>query len=139
MAERRDTNLFEILIGQVAKNGEVNVIIGKTLRVLGHPEVLEPIRNVHRRAHADLPATTKAESLAIDPKACRTAARKLRKIQEENCAGPATRLGIWLCLSGRDPMRGFRANNERRNEKEAPAELLDRPGRRETTGGAFDS
>ena len=32
----RDTKLFEVLIGQVAKNGGVDVTLGKALRVLGH-------------------------------------------------------------------------------------------------------
>ena len=45
----RDTKLFEVLIGQIAKNGGVDVTLGKTLRVLGHAERFEPIRNLLHR------------------------------------------------------------------------------------------
>ena len=34
----RDTKLFEVLIGQVAKHGGVDVALGKSLRILGHAE-----------------------------------------------------------------------------------------------------
>ena len=50
----RDTKLFEVLIGQVAKDGGVDVALGKALRVLGHAELFEPIRDLlHLRPHAD--------------------------------------------------------------------------------------
>ena len=39
----RDTKLFEVLIGQIAKNGGVDVTLGKTIRVLGHAELFEPV------------------------------------------------------------------------------------------------
>ena len=39
----RDTKLFKVLIGQVAKDGGVDVALGKALRVLGHAESFEPI------------------------------------------------------------------------------------------------
>jgi hypothetical protein len=45
----RDTKLFEVLIGQVAKDGGVDVALGKTLRVLGHAERFEPVRNLLHR------------------------------------------------------------------------------------------
>ena len=45
----RDTKLFQVLIGQVAKDGEINVVLGKTLRVLGHAELFEPVRNLLHR------------------------------------------------------------------------------------------
>src|SRR5215472_5909521 len=55
MPERRDTNLFEILIGQVTQNLEVNIILGKALRVLPETELFEPVRNLlHRRPSTDL-------------------------------------------------------------------------------------
>src|SRR5215469_8394824 len=55
MPERRDTNLFEILIGQVTQNLEVNIILGKALSVLPEPELFEPVRNLlHRRPSSDL-------------------------------------------------------------------------------------
>ena len=51
MPERRDTNLFEILIGQVTQNLEVNIILGKALSVLPETELFEPVRNLlHRRS-----------------------------------------------------------------------------------------
>src|SRR6516162_2117896 len=54
MPERRDTNLFEILIGQVTQNFEVNIILGKALSVLPKAELFEPLRNLlHRRPSAD--------------------------------------------------------------------------------------
>jgi len=55
MPERRDTNLFEILIGQVLKNIEIDIILGKGLSVLPETELFEPVRNwFHRRPSADL-------------------------------------------------------------------------------------
>ena len=39
----RDTKLFEVLIGQIAKDGGVDVTLGKALRVLGHAELFEPV------------------------------------------------------------------------------------------------
>ncbi len=51
MTKRRDADLFEVLISQVAKNFEINIVLGKTLGVLGHAELWEPIRNLlHRLA-----------------------------------------------------------------------------------------
>jgi hypothetical protein len=47
----RDTKLFEVLIGQVAKDGGVNVALGKALRVLGQAERFEPVRNLLHRGH----------------------------------------------------------------------------------------
>jgi hypothetical protein len=50
MAERRDPNLFEILIGQVTQNIEINIILGKSLSVLPDAELFEPVCNLlHRR------------------------------------------------------------------------------------------
>jgi hypothetical protein len=48
----------------------MDIVLGEALSVLIKPKPLKPIRNLlHRRPCADLPATTKAESLAIVPKA----------------------------------------------------------------------
>ena len=44
-----NTKLFEVLIGQVAKDGDINVVLGKALRVLGHAERFEPVRNLRHR------------------------------------------------------------------------------------------
>src|SRR6516162_5784541 len=55
MPERRDANLFEILIDQVTQNIEINIILGKALRVLPETELSEPVRNLlHRRPSTDL-------------------------------------------------------------------------------------
>ena len=45
-----DTEVFEVLIGQVAKDREINAVVREALSVLGHPEHFEPVRNLlHRR------------------------------------------------------------------------------------------
>ena len=55
MPERRDTNLFEILIGKVLKNIEINIILGKALSVLPETELFQPVRNwFHCRLSTDL-------------------------------------------------------------------------------------
>ena len=50
MTERRNTNLFEVLIGQVTQNSEINIVLSKTLGVLGHTELFKPIHNLLHRA-----------------------------------------------------------------------------------------
>src|SRR6516225_9218637 len=55
MPERGDTNLFEILIGQVTENIEINIILGKALSVLPKTELFEPVPNLlHQRPSTDL-------------------------------------------------------------------------------------
>jgi hypothetical protein len=50
-----DANLFEVLIGQVAPNFEINIVLSKAMGVLGHAEFFEPIPNLlHRRLSTDL-------------------------------------------------------------------------------------
>jgi hypothetical protein len=49
---KRDTKLFEVLIGQIAKNGGVDIALGKTLRVIGHAEFFEPVCNPIRSGPA---------------------------------------------------------------------------------------
>jgi hypothetical protein len=45
-----NSEVFEVLIGQVGKDREINAVFGKTLCVLGHAEFFEPISNLlHRR------------------------------------------------------------------------------------------
>ena len=46
---KRDTKLFEVLIGQIAKDRGVDIVLGKALRVLGHAERFEPVRNLLHR------------------------------------------------------------------------------------------
>jgi hypothetical protein len=38
-----------MLIGQVGENGDVDVVLGKALGVLGHAERFEPVRNLLHR------------------------------------------------------------------------------------------
>ena len=45
----RDTQVLEMLVGQVGENGDVNVVLGKALGVLGHAECFEPVRNLLHR------------------------------------------------------------------------------------------
>jgi hypothetical protein len=35
MAKRRNTNLFEVLIGQVTQDREINIVLDKALGLLG--------------------------------------------------------------------------------------------------------
>jgi hypothetical protein len=44
--ERGDAYLFQVLIGQVTENREIDVVLSKALRVLGHAERFEPVRNL---------------------------------------------------------------------------------------------
>jgi hypothetical protein len=46
MAERRNTYLFEILIGQVTQDREVNIVMSKALDLLAHAELFESLRDL---------------------------------------------------------------------------------------------
>jgi hypothetical protein len=68
MAERHYAEVFQVLIGQLAEDCEINVVFDKARRVLGHAELFEPVRNLlHRRPRAVLPVTGGAKSLPILP------------------------------------------------------------------------
>ena len=45
MSERPDANLFEVMIVRSPKDREIDIILGKALGVLGHAELVEPVRN----------------------------------------------------------------------------------------------
>ena len=47
----RDTQILEILIRQVGKNVDINVVLGKALGVLGHAELFEPVHNLLHHRH----------------------------------------------------------------------------------------
>ena len=49
----RNAKVFEMLVGQVGENGHINVVLGEPLRVLGHAELFEPVRNLLHRGHRD--------------------------------------------------------------------------------------
>jgi hypothetical protein len=82
-----DTELFEMLIGQVGENGEINSVLDKALGVLGHAEFFEPLRywlhGGHQRSHRGMTefSTTAAESLYLN---LRTVERKGPQITKRN-------------------------------------------------------
>ena len=44
-----NAQLLQVMIGQIGQDREINAVFGKGLRVLGHAELLEPIRyQLHR-------------------------------------------------------------------------------------------
>ena len=45
----QDADIFEVLISQMRECRNINPILGKTLRVLGHAERFEPVRNLLHR------------------------------------------------------------------------------------------
>src|SRR5262245_26903006 len=49
MPDRRNADLFEILIGQVIQNIKINIVLSKALGVLLHTELFEPVRNMLHR------------------------------------------------------------------------------------------
>jgi hypothetical protein len=51
-----DTHLLQILISQIGKHGEIDSILGKARRVLGHAELIEPIRDVLHCAPSQAPS-----------------------------------------------------------------------------------
>ena len=62
----RNADVLEILIRQMPEYGNVDFVIDKTVRILGHAKLFEPVRNLlHRRPRVDLLATGRAKSLAI--------------------------------------------------------------------------
>src|SRR5262245_12244972 len=81
MPDRRDANLFEILVGQVTQNNEIDIILGKALSVLPETELFEPVRNLlHRRP------STEFHAIRSGP-ACRGSLLTLAKIEYP---GPAS-------------------------------------------------
>ena len=53
MAER-DTDFFEVMVGQIAQNAWINVVLGKALRVLPQAKCVEPVRNLLHWLHRHL-------------------------------------------------------------------------------------
>ena len=52
MTERRNANLFEVLIGQIRQDDKANVVLGKALRVLPETELLKPVSDLLHRGSA---------------------------------------------------------------------------------------
>ena len=44
MTEGSDTEVFQVLVCQIAEDREIDIVISKAPGVLGHPEFFEPIR-----------------------------------------------------------------------------------------------
>ena len=63
MAERGDTDLFQVLIGQLRQDREIDVVLGKAIRVLGQSEALKPFHHLlHRRPRAGLRQSQEASN-----------------------------------------------------------------------------
>ena len=54
MAEQ-NADVLKVLICQIAENRDIDPVFSKTLRVLGHAEFFEPVRNLRRCAHLPPP------------------------------------------------------------------------------------
>src|SRR5579863_6939873 len=52
MTERRNANLFEVLICQIRQNDKADVVLGKALRVLPEAELLQPLSYLLHRGSA---------------------------------------------------------------------------------------
>ena len=46
---KNHTDVFEVLISQIRKDGKINPVFSKALRVLGHAEFFEPLRYLLHR------------------------------------------------------------------------------------------
>src|SRR5215831_6447343 len=62
-----NTDFPEVLICEMAENGNVNLVLGKALSVLPEAELFEPVRNPLHRNSADFPlaSTPAGESVHI--------------------------------------------------------------------------
>ena len=52
MTERRDANLFEVLICQIRQDDKADIVLGKALRVLPKTELLKPFGDLLHRGSA---------------------------------------------------------------------------------------
>ena len=43
---KQDTDVLEVLIGQIGKYRDIDSVLRKARRVLGHAELFEPVRNL---------------------------------------------------------------------------------------------
>jgi hypothetical protein len=46
---QQNAEVLEVLLSQIADDGEVNGVVGEALGVFGQAELLEPVRNMLRR------------------------------------------------------------------------------------------
>jgi hypothetical protein len=55
VTEPSDTEVFQVLICQIAENQDIDIVVSKALSLLGHSEFFEPISNLlHRRLYRRL-------------------------------------------------------------------------------------
>ena len=67
----RDTNVLEVLVGQVGQYRGVNFIFGKTLRVLPETKLPKPVRNLLHVSPPDLPTSGRQlDSLSTSLRNC---------------------------------------------------------------------
>src|SRR5262249_5828754 len=59
---QEDADLLQVLISQMGKRGNINSVFSKALRVLGHPELFEPVRKV---LHCAAPSATVVRSSVL--------------------------------------------------------------------------
>jgi hypothetical protein len=59
-----DTEVFQVLVCQVAEDGEINAALGKAFGVLGHAELFEPVRNLLHRARQRSRGLTEFSTMA---------------------------------------------------------------------------
>jgi hypothetical protein len=67
----RDTDFPEVLICEMAENGNVNLVLGKALSVLPETEPFEPVRNLLHRIQRYAFWTSMSASLATRPRLMR--------------------------------------------------------------------
>jgi len=48
---KENAYVLEVLIGQIAERRNTYAVFGKALRILGHAECFEPVRNLLHRGH----------------------------------------------------------------------------------------
>ena len=59
---KQDADIFEVVISQMRECRNTNPVLGKTLRILGHTELIEPLRNLlHCGALSDAPCDAQVE------------------------------------------------------------------------------
>jgi hypothetical protein len=74
MTEGSDTELFQVLVCQIAEDREIDIVVSKALGVLGQSEFFEPISNLlHRRLYRRL---SEPKAYHCSPHRCRSPSLK---------------------------------------------------------------
>jgi hypothetical protein len=61
----RDTEVFEVLLGQIGEDGNIDPVLDKALGVLGHAESFEPVRHLF---HRDRQPAHRGQTELFDPR-----------------------------------------------------------------------